>query len=237
MLDRLARLTAFLLLALGLAGPAFAQSQCRIPADLRPVRATLPPPGKAVIAARTGHFLALSWSPQFCKENGDGKKHAAQCKTQRFGFILHGLWADGEGRNNPVWCKRVGAVPLDVLKKNFCATPSVGLMQHEWAKHGSCIAADPGAYFTASSGLYNALKFPDMDALSRSRSKISDFTTAFSRANPGLPENAIRVEITPLGWLEEVRICLDKDFRPRTCPGDFGGAGPDTALKIWRSGG
>lgn len=233
MLARIGRALLILLFAMGLASPALAANQCRVPTDLRPERATLPPPGKTVNVPRGGHILALSWSPQFCKESGGEKKHASQCRGQNFGFILHGLWADGEGARDPVWCKRVGPVPLPVLRENFCATPSVGLMTREWAKHGSCIAPDAAAYFKAGRGLFNALAFPDMGALSQSQPSVAAFTQALSRANPGLPEAAIRVYLTPLNWLEDVRICLDRDFRPRGCRATLGVAGGNARMRIW----
>ncbi len=218
---------------LGIAAPAIAANQCRIPTDLKAQRATFPPPGSAVNASRTGHILALSWSPQFCKENGSEKKHSSQCRDQAFGFVLHGLWADGEGGRDPVWCKRVEAVPLKVLRENFCATPSVGLMAHEWAKHGSCIAPDSANYFKTAKGLFDALIFPDMNAVARTDPTVGGFIRAMSKANPGLPEAAIRVHLTPLSWFEDVRICLDRDFRPRACSASMAAAGRDSKMRIW----
>jgi ribonuclease T2 len=219
------------------ASPALAQNQCRIPDSVPPARAVLPPPGAGVLAPKTGHVLALSWSPQYCKENGDDKRAASQCRDQKFGFILHGLWADGAGRNNPVWCKKVGTVPDAVLKKNFCATPSFGLMRHEWAKHGSCIEADPERYFRAGSSLFSALKFPDMMGLSRSPISVGEFRAALAAANPGMTADMFTVQLTPLNWLEDVRVCLGTTYHPRPCPSDISGSGDDSKMKIWRSGG
>jgi ribonuclease T2 len=216
--------------------PALAQNQCRIPDRVPPGRVASPPPGNAVIAPKTGHILSLSWSPQYCKENGDEDRAASQCRDQKFGFILHGLWADGAGRNNPVWCKKVGPVPDAVLKQNFCATPSFGLMRHEWAKHGSCVEADPERYFRAGNTLFSALKFPDMNALSRAPLEVGEFVAAMVAINPGMQPDMFRVQLTPLGWLEEVRVCLSTTYHPRACPGDIGGAGRNTKMKIWRSG-
>lgn len=236
MLVRLMRFLAVLAALLGLPAIAFAQGQCIIPQSLTQSRAILPPPGATVTAPLTGHILALSWSPQFCKVNGDDKKHASQCGgSGKFGFILHGLWPDGEGRKNPQWCKPVPAVSREVLRTNFCATPSASLMQHEWAKHGSCIASDAERYFRAANLLYTSLKFPDMDALSRAQPDVGAFTTAFIAANPGLTAEMVRVDSTQLGWLEGVRLCLGKDYRPKACPRDIGGAGSNMRLRIWRT--
>jgi ribonuclease T2 len=220
-----------------LAVPALAQNQCRVPDSIPPARAVFPPPGSAVIAPKTGHILALSWSPQYCKENGDDKRAASQCRDQKFGFILHGLWADGAGRNNPVWCKRVGPVPDAVLKQNFCATPSFGLMRHEWAKHGSCVEPDADRYFRAGNSLFSALKFPDMNALSRAPLTVGEFKAALVAVNPGMTSEMFSVQLTPLGWLEEVRVCLTTSYNTRVCPADLTGVGNKANMKIWRSGG
>lgn len=220
-----------------LAVPALAQNQCRIPDTVPPARAIFPPPGSAVIAQKTGHILALSWSPQYCKENGKDKKAASQCREQTFGFILHGLWADGAGPKNPVWCKKVGTVPDAVLKRSFCATPSFGLMRHEWAKHGSCVEPDAERYFRAGTSLFSALKFPDMNALSRTPLTVGEFKAALVAINPGMATDMFSVRLTPLGWLEDMRVCLTTNYRTRACPADLAGAGNSAKMKIWRSGG
>ncbi len=235
MLTRRRRVMA--MAAMLFSSPALAQNQCRIPDSVPPARAILPVQGNEVIAPKTGHILALSWSPQYCKENGDEKRAASQCRDQKFGFILHGLWADGAGRNNPVWCKKVGTVPDAVLKRNFCATPSFGLMRHEWAKHGSCIEADPERYFRAGNSLFSALRFPNMIELSRTPITVGAFRAALAAANPGMSADMFRVQLTPLNWLEGVRVCLGINYNAKACPSDISGSGDDSKMKIWRSGG
>jgi ribonuclease T2 len=232
---KLLRALLAIIAILGWSATAFAQ-MCTVPDSLQEPRAEFPPPGEAKNVPVTGHILALSWSPQFCKEHDDSK-FDSQCKAkEKFGFILHGLWPDGAGRENPQWCKRVGAVPKEVVRQAYCATPSVNLLQHEWAKHGSCVEPDAARYFRAATSLYGALKWPDMNKLSRGPLDVGGFTDAFTAANPGLKGDMIRVSVTPLGWLEEVRLCLDRTYHPVRCPRDIGGAGANTKLKIWRTG-
>lgn len=213
---------------------ALAQSQCAVPQSLPNIRPPHPPPGRTVIAPLTGYVLALSWSPQFCRERGKEQKNASQCAgPDRFGFVLHGLWPDGAGQNDPRWCRRVPAVPVEVMKRHFCATPSAELMQHEWAKHGSCIEGNAERYFSLAGRLYAALRFPDMEALSRSQTNVGAFKSAFAAANPGLSADMVRVEVTPLGWLKELRLCIGRDHRPIGCPRDIVDAGAGTKLRIW----
>lgn len=213
---------------------AMAQNQCAVPQTLPVSRAIIPPQGETVVTPLTGYVLALSWSPQFCKERGDRKKNAAQCDVpKKYGFILHGLWPDGDGLKDPKWCKRVPAVSVAVMKQFFCATPSAELMQYEWAKHGSCVESDAERYFSAASRQFATLNFPDMEALSQSQTDVGAFTAAFVAANPGLSADMVRLDVTPLGWLKELRLCLGKDYRPVSCPRDIGGEGVDTRLRIW----
>jgi ribonuclease T2 len=211
---------------------AWAQS-CAIPATLPAAQAERVPRGAVRTGAVTGHILALSWSPQFCRTHS-GARYASQCGAQTFGFILHGLWPEGAGRTNPQYCKAVGAIPPAVVRQSYCATPSVDLQAHEWAKHGSCITDNPATYFRAGTSLFNAIKFPDMDGLSRARPSAEAFVTALVAANRGLRADMFSIDVGKGGWLEEVRLCLDKEYHPRRCPRDVGGASPRTALKIWR---
>jgi ribonuclease T2 len=230
-----ALLMALICLLLPVAAVAQATA-CQIPANLPPLRAEANEAPAANAAPTTSNLLALSWSPQFCRTRAGDSQHAFQCdgRAAQFGFILHGLWPDGPGRNDPAWCGPAKPLPVDLLRKNLCMMPSVSLQQHEWAKHGTCITSEPSRYFRAASILYDALKWPDMDRLSRARPSVGRFVAAFVAANRGLPANAVRVATSGGGWLQEVHICLDTSYKPRACPRDERGASPRSALKIWR---
>jgi ribonuclease T2 len=128
-----------------------------------------------------------------------------------------------------------------VIAQNICMTPDVQLLQHEWAKHGTCMARRPEAYFAAAKLMYDAIEFPDMDRLSRAGSKQSAapltakaLAQAFADINEGLPASAVAISTSGRGWLKEVRICLGKKFRPVTCPAFSRGARPGSVVKIWR---
>lgn len=101
------------------------------------------------------------------------------------------------------------------------------------------MATTPDAYFAAARLLFNAIEFPDMARLSREPERGTPLTAAtlaerFADLNDGLPAYAITVQTNGKGWLQEVRICLGKDFKPRQCPA-FTRRAPATAqIKIWR---
>ena len=47
-------------------------------------------------------------------------------------------------------------------------------------------------------------------------------------------EDAIGIELTPRGWLEEIRLCYSKTFRPARCTPSRWGAKDTAPAKIWR---
>ncbi|WP_419809274.1 ribonuclease T2 [Sphingomonas sp.] len=181
-----------------------------------------------------GYTLALTWAPEFCRRAPRNARF--QCGAgNRFGFTLHGLWPDGVGREWPQYCRSTALLPPRVIRANLCATPSAQLLQHEWAKHGTCMPGQtPATYFARSTGLYGRLRYPDMDALSRGRVTAGSLATALAAANPGLPAAAVRVTTTRQGWLDELWLCLDQRFRYERCHADGGGVAATSTVKIWR---
>lgn len=217
--------------------PVAAQAQawqCRPPHDV----AVPPPPqpdGPVRRMAITGYSLALSWSPEFCRTHQDEAAGDLQCDGHigRFGFVLHGLWPDGANGSWPQWCGG-GPVPPETARRALCQTPSPGLIAHEWAKHGTCMAASPEAYFAEADKLFAALHFPDMARLShRPGLTVGDLRKAMVALNPGMRPDAIRVLASTGDWLQEMHICLGTDRKPVAC--DRRGQ-PDVApLHIWHS--
>jgi ribonuclease T2 len=213
------------------------ENACRIPSKLVLPTVRKPNNDQSRTAAVTGYTLALSWSPQYCR----GRPDDGQCDPGlgRFGFILHGLWPEGAGRNYPQWCASVPApIPADVARAQFCTQPSTRLMAHEWAKHGTCATLNPADYFAASRKLFAGVRFPDMMALSRRQIDVGGFKRLMSAANPRIMPSAISVSTDRDGdWLREVYVCLTRAMRPEPCPrGRSPGAPDGTPLKIWRGG-
>ena len=210
--------------------------QCTAPRGAQSIRPDLPSQSQPTrVLPIGGYTLAITWSPQFCR---DPKGNSSfQCGgTNRFGFTLHGLWPDGVDKDWPQYCRPTAIIPQAVVRRHICATPSAQLMQHEWAKHGTCMSGySPARYFQRSNALYYGLRFPDMDGLSRRNSLTAgDLATAFAAANRGMTADMMRVTATREGWLDEIWICLNKAFRPARCPAHQGGLSPNAPLKIWR---
>jgi len=230
-------------LSLPLAAPVHAQAyQCHAPELLpAPPRIDKPEDAPRRIRPIAGYLLTLSWSPEYCRTRSASVRDRAQCgaatedRLGDFGFVLHGLWPEAADARYPQWCKaRPAPVPPEVVRENLCRTPSAALIAHEWAKHGSCMGVSPETYFATAATLFDAVRYPDMERLSRGDLTIGMFARAFAEANPGLEPEMVLVETSERGWLEEVRLCLGKDFRPRACPGFQRRPRGDTPLKIWR---
>ncbi len=222
------------------AAPAIAQTppRCVAPSILPRPKLDGPsadqPTRRMPIASYT---LALSWSPQWCRGPAASReKLRCNGRLARFGFTLHGLWPDGAGTTWPQYCRPAALLPAPIIRQNICATPSVDLIQHEWAKHGTCMTTDPKEYFAQARALYAQVRAPDMEALSRRRNlTIGAFVDAFVAVNPDIPTSAVRVTTARGGWLDELWLCLDRQQRWAACKtNQDGGAGLRASLKIWR---
>lgn len=205
--------------------PAAAQAQalsCSVPDRIAVPRLEQPRRGEPVRKPKiTGYLLAMSWSPQYCADvrNPKSARDAFQCSGEngRFGWVLHGLWPETGNPGYPQWCRPAKIVPQPVLKQHMCMTPSAQLLQHEWAKHGTCMSPHPAAYFRSAAILFRAMRFPDMRALAARPQTAGSIRRAFAAANRGVTAPMIAVSADRQGWLSEVRLCLGPRMRPVRC--------------------
>jgi len=166
------------------------------------------------------YVLSLSWSPTWCAGN-DAAGRTDQCADDAsHGFIVHGLWPQNEN-GFPEYCRtrEPDRVPERLGRSLFDIIPSMGLIGHEWRKHGSCSGLAQTDYFAVVRAAWQKLKIPPaLRIVDRPRqAETGDIETAFIAANPGLRPNAIAVTCEAQ-FLEEVRICYNKDLSFRPCP-------------------
>jgi ribonuclease T2 len=198
---------------------AAAAARCEIPTGLTPAPAYDPPAGEIVRDVDTAYYLlALSWSPQACRSGKDYPDPELQCRDNRFGLTLHGLWPNGPADRHPRYCGPAPALQPATVRANFCMTPSPTLQQHEWAAHGTCGWASPEAYFARAGQLWDDLVMPDLEAIPADRLTAGAIRNAFVAANPDLPRTAIAVVLADDVWLREVRLCYAADFARIACP-------------------
>jgi ribonuclease T2 len=223
---------------LALPAPALAQAyQCRAPSHIEMPRAVQPDGPRRATPIR-GYSLAISWSPEFCRGGSAAKNPAnLQCNGSigRFGFVLHGLWPESGQGKYPQWCAVTPRPTEAELKANLCMTPVPWLLEHEWAKHGSCMAKNPAGYFKVAGILWNSVRMPDADKLSRQPALTAGgLRRAFVALNPGYPLGSVGLKASNGGWLREIQLCYDRKFRPAPCETNKFGPKDDVPLKIWR---
>ena len=91
------------------------------------------------IAGRFDYYvLSLSWSPSWCRAEGDARD-ADQCDPgRRNSFVVHGLWPQYE-RGYPEYCQRPAPrLDRNLMRSMLDLMPAPGLIFHEWDKHGTC---------------------------------------------------------------------------------------------------
>ena len=163
------------------------------------------------------YLMNLSWSPEFCSIQGT----SPQCTTQagaRRGFILHGLWAQNNDGTYPVFCSDEAgpAKPAE----NLDLTPDLALLDHEWAKHGTCSAVGPRRFFALERKAYHALHIPhELEHLTTETSITPGaILDLFHVANSGLPAGSILLSCGH-NHLTAIEACFSKDLTPIACRG------------------
>ncbi|MGB6537592.1 MAG: ribonuclease T2 [Xanthobacteraceae bacterium] len=168
------------------------------------------------------YVLSLSWSPSFCAaaaERGARRAPRLQCGARPYAFVVHGLWPQYE-RGFPEDCQ-VPAPRLNhsLVSRMLDLMPAPRLIYNEWDKHGTCSGLSQVDYFETVRKARAAVKIPadyiDLKApLSVAPSAVEQ---AFIKANSGLAEGDLAVECDKKR-LTEIRLCLSKDLKFRTCP-------------------
>lgn len=164
-----------------------------------------------------GHFdfylMNLSWSPEFCYIQDTGPECAA-----REGFILHGLWPQNNDGSYPVFCTEEPA-PRD-LEKNLDVTPDLKLLEHEWAKHGTCSAVGAARFFGMEHQAYGSIHIPpklqhvDHQLMLPPAAILGDFYAV----NPQLPQGSLVLSCGH-NYLTAIEVCFSKELKPIACQG------------------
>ncbi len=184
-------------------------------------------PRKAGSCPSSTSCSPIYWWPQECRHATAAE--AAGCNAG-FGLRVHGLWPDGAGTTYPQFCRAAPALDVAEVRRNWCNTPSPGLLQHEWAKHGTCHWPDAASYFADERKVAATITLPDLDRPPvASAGAVRDAMVA---ANPAVPRGAIFVGTDRNQWLTEVRVCLDLAEHPAPCTAGIGA--PDAVpLRVW----
>lgn len=132
------------------------------------------------------YVLSLSWSPNWCRSEGDAR-NSDQCDPRHdHGWTLHGLWPQYH-RGYPSFCRTAERPPSRGMTAGMAdIMGSAGLAWHQWKKHGTCTGLSARDYFALSREAYRRVNRP---AVFRKLTKpvrlpASVVEDAFLQANP-----------------------------------------------------
>ncbi|KAK4752588.1 hypothetical protein SAY87_021386 [Trapa incisa] len=183
--------------------------------------------------------LTLLWPGTACRRTRHCCPSNACCQGSNSPeqFTIHGLWPDYNDGTWPACCTRANFEEKEIstlvgaLRKYWpsysCGSASTchggkgSFWAHEWEKHGTCsspVVGDEYNYFLTTLNVYfkynvtrvlfdagyvpsNTEKYP-----------LGGVITAIQNAFHTTPEIACSN-----GAVDEIRLCLYKDFRPREC--------------------
>jgi ribonuclease T2 len=159
------------------------------------------------------YLLDMPWGPTFCSI----ADVSAQCKPHR-GFVVHGLWPQNDDGSYPVFCSNESG-PMNP-GTNLDITPDLKLLEHEWAKHGTCSDVGAKRFFgmehEAFYLLHTPVEFGHVDrAIRMSPTQILDL---FYEANPRLPRGSVIVSCRD-DQFTAVEACFSKSVKPIRCQG------------------
>lgn len=174
---------------------------------------------------RAGDFdyyvLALSWSANWCAEEGD-ERNDPQCEAGRgVAWVVHGLWPQHE-TGWPSYCR---TVERDPSRGETAAMADVfggaGQAFYQWKKHGRCAGLSAADYYDTARRAFGSITLPPVFKALRKdvRLPASVVEEAFLEANPGMTRDQITITCSD-GRIQEARICLTRDLAPRRCGDD-----------------
>ena len=77
------------------------------------------------------------------------------------GLVVHGLWPQDNDGKWPESCSTTPPVASATVDHMMPIMPGQSLIQHEWAKHGTCSGLSTQDYFAAIEKLYTGLQVPE----------------------------------------------------------------------------
>ena len=167
------------------------------------------------------YVLALSWSPNWCASAND-KRGTTQCDVGRkVDFNLHGLWPQYED-GWPANCRTNERDPARRESEGMAdIMGSGGLAWYQWQKHGRCSGLSAAGYYRTMRDAFEAVALPDyfVDLDRYISIPPALIEEAFIEYNPAMTADGITVTCKGED-LQEVRICLTKDLKPRDCAPD-----------------
>ncbi len=178
------------------------------------------------------YILALSWAPNFCATHSGNYR---ECGSGRnIGFVVHGLWPQGEHGRLDQPCEKDSPLAHDVVDVALQSYPDAGLVKHEWDCHGRWSGLSAREYFDTVNRAYRSVNVPQQlrRMSSDSREQGQDLAAEFERAN-NAPRGSF-VATCHDGELVAVEACMTKDLKFRACGGGVHGCAQPLLIRAPR---
>jgi len=164
------------------------------------------------------YVLALSWAPSYCASHRSD--HSSECRVgEQKAFVLHGLWPQAKQAASPMSCAPASPVARSIVDHMLQLMPTRALIQHEWAKHGTCSGLSAQDYFAKVEQAFRKVQVPsEYETLSSQKEfGVNDVEQSFATTNHA-PEQAFRVSCNAQE-LVSLEVCLSKDLDYQPCTG------------------
>ena len=163
------------------------------------------------------YLLTLSWAPEFCATHS-GNTSSSECDPKRhFGFVVHGLWPENDNGSYPQGCAPAQPVAQQTVQHMLAIMPARGLIQHEWATHGTCSGLAAQDYFADVEKAFRQLQVPPEYRAPAHvvQASPAEIEQKFAEANH-VPAGDFRVSCTGTEFVA-IEACLTKDLQYRQC--------------------
>ena len=163
------------------------------------------------------YLLVLSWAPEFCATHQSSKSSSECDPSRHYGFVVHGLWPQNNNGSYPQDCGTAQPVSNEIVREMLPIMPARGLIQHEWATHGTCSGLSSQQYFGDIQQLYKSVKVPQQYQHPSAQFSAAprDIEQKFAQAN-GAPATAFRVSCSS-GQFIAIEACFDKNLKYQDC--------------------
>ena len=139
------------------------------------------------------YMLVLSYAPDFCNQ-AQGNKEPRDCGTSRhMGFVVHGLWPQGETSRGPEKCGKASPVSQAIIQATLNYIPTESLIQHEWATHGTCSGLSAADYFATVRKARDSVILPaDLNQPSQKlQLSPEQLESKVASTNPSFPQDGL----------------------------------------------
>ncbi len=163
------------------------------------------------------YLVTLSWAPEFCATHSSNAS-SSECDPKRhFGFVVHGLWPENDNGSYPQDCAPAQPVAQVTVQHMLAIMPSRGLIQHEWAKHGTCSGLAAQDYFADIEKGFREVQIPPAYRAPAQafQSSAAEIEQKFAAANQ-VPASDFRVTCSGTEFVA-IEVCMTKDLQYRQC--------------------